>query len=297
MTSGPRPDPVLGFYGPDSQMWRINREAVLLAAGPAALLLQVAHPLVAEGVHQHSAFETDPPRRLRNTLRTTLALVFGDGAQAERAVRRLNGVHAEVRGVVQDAEARAATGVDAYRALDPELLLWVQATLIHTSVESYERWVGPISPAERERFWAEARSVGVRLGIPLAVSPVDWTAFEAYWARMLAPDGPIRITPTARRLGHIIAGSPLPFVPSPLLGPLMSPAIALLPERIRAEYGLAWGPARAAVARTLDTALRLWVRLLPRSWRSMPQARSADGRVRQWEDGTGGLRTSPPPSR
>src|SRR5512144_1521758 len=49
-----RPHAVLGFYGPDSIMWRINREAVLLGAGPAALLLQVAHPLVAEGVAQHS---------------------------------------------------------------------------------------------------------------------------------------------------------------------------------------------------------------------------------------------------
>ena len=281
MASDPRPDPILGFYGPQSQMWRINREAVLLAAGPAALLLQVAHPLVAEGVHQHSRFEADPPLRLRRTLRTTLALVFGDGPAAERAVRRLNGVHAGVRGQVDDPQARATTGLDAYRALDPALLLWVQATLIQTSVAAYERWVGPVSAAERERFWAEARSVGVRLGIPLSVSPSDWPAFEAYWAAMLAPEGPVHVTPTARRLGHTIAGSPLPFVPAPLLGPLMSPALSLLPRRLRDEYGFVWSPGRAALAGGIDAALRLWVRLLPVAWRSMPQARDADRRSRQ----------------
>lgn len=260
-------------------MWRINREAVLLAAGPAALLLQLAHPLVAEGVAHHSAFETDPAGRLRRTLRTTLALVFGDGPAAEHAVRRLNSVHAGVRGDVRDHDAHEATGAYAYRAMDPELLLWVQATLIHTSVLAYERWVGPISPAERDAFWAEARAVGVRLGIPLTISPLDWPALEAYWDRMLAADGPIHITPTAQRLGRVVVGSPLPFLPSPLVAPLMSPSLGLLPDRLRDEYGFAWGAGRQAVAAGLDAALRLWVRALPRSWRSMPQARAADRRA------------------
>ena len=104
-------------------MWRINREAVLLGSGPTALLLQIAHPLVAEGVAAHSDFRADPFRRLRRTLRTTMDLVFGDGASAEDAVRRLNGIHATVRGAVADPAARATTGVSAYRALAPELLL------------------------------------------------------------------------------------------------------------------------------------------------------------------------------
>ena len=104
MSAAPRPDPVLGFYGPDSMMWRINREAVLLGAGPAATLLQVAHPLIAEGVAQHSDFQGDPFGRLRRTLATTMDLVFGDGATAERALRRLNSVHASVRGPVADPD-------------------------------------------------------------------------------------------------------------------------------------------------------------------------------------------------
>jgi uncharacterized protein (DUF2236 family) len=77
-----RAHPLLGFYGPDTMMWRINREAVLLGCGPAALLLQIAHPMVARGVAEHSNFESDPFRRLHGTINTTMALVFGDGEAA-----------------------------------------------------------------------------------------------------------------------------------------------------------------------------------------------------------------------
>ncbi len=204
---GRRADPVLGFYGPDSMMWRINREAVLLGAGPTALLLQIAHPLVAEGVARHSTFEADPFKRLHGTITTTMDLVFGDGPAAERAVRKLNGVHATIKGPVADEHARRIA--ESFRALDPELLLWVQATLIVTSVRTYSRWVAPLSRPDLERFWQEARSVGTRLGIPLSLSPADWPALAAYWRRMLAPDGPIHVTPTAKRLAPLIVRPPI----------------------------------------------------------------------------------------
>ena len=270
---------MLGFYGPGSMMWRINREAVLLGAGPAALLLQVAHPLIAEGVAHHSSFESDPWRRLHGTIRTTMDLVFGDGAAAQRAVKRLNSVHAGVRGDVIDNEARRVAW--AYRALDPQLLLWVQATLIVTSVAAYQRWVAPLSNEEVERFWQEARAVGVRLGIPMSVSPATWPALEAYWQRMLADDGPVHVTPTARRLARLIVRPPLPFTPGPLVDLAALPGLALLPVRLRAEFGIAWGPRRAALARLETYALSRWTRVVPSSLRSMPQALAADRRIRR----------------
>ena len=67
-----------GLYGPGSEAWRLNREAaLLLGAGPRALLLQIAHPLVAEGVDQHSDFRADPWARLAGTLRSYLRIVYG----------------------------------------------------------------------------------------------------------------------------------------------------------------------------------------------------------------------------
>lgn len=271
-------DPILGFYGPGSQMWRINREAVLLGAGPAALLLQIAHPHVAEGVMQHSDFLADPVKRLRGTLRTTMDLVFGDGPHADRAVRHLNHIHAAVQGEVDDPMARDVAG-PAYRALDPDLLLWVQATLIVTSVRAYAAWVGPLTAADRDAFWAEARDVGQRIGIPLSRSPSDWAGLEAYFERMLAPDGPLQVTPTARRLAPSIIRPPLPFLPGPLADLATIPALTLLPPRLREAFGIPWGPGREALATLLVPALRVWVRVMPAGWRAMPQARAAERRA------------------
>ncbi|HEY8800211.1 MAG TPA: oxygenase MpaB family protein, partial [Candidatus Limnocylindrales bacterium] len=88
-----------GFYGPDSEAWALNREAMLLlGAGPRALLLQLAHPLVAAGVADHSDFRTDPWARLRATLRSYLAIVYGTGTAARAEIRRLNALHRTITG-------------------------------------------------------------------------------------------------------------------------------------------------------------------------------------------------------
>jgi uncharacterized protein (DUF2236 family) len=273
----PVPDATLGFYGPGSQMWRINREAVLLGAGPTALLLQIAHPLIAEGVAHHSDFEVDPFRRLSGTIRTTMDMVFGDGPASERAVRRLNGIHAGIRGESHDPGAMAIA--DRYRALDPELLLWVQVTLIITSVRAYERWVTPLPATDREQFWQEARRVGVRLGIPLALSPADWPALTDYWQQMLDPSGPIHVSATARRLAPMIIRPPLPLAPGRLLDLLALPGLSFLPARLRAEYGIGWSARHEQLARLLGLAIRSWVTVVPPSWRAMPQATAAERRA------------------
>ena len=288
VVGGARVDPVLGFYGPHSVMWRINREALLLGAGPAALLLQVAHPLIAAGVAQHSDFSTDPFGRLRRTLATTLDMVFGDGPTAEHAVRRLNRVHAGVRGPSGE-EATRLTGVGSYRALDPELLLWVQATLIVTSVQAYRRWVGEVTDPETEVFWQEARSVGVRMGIPLHVSPPDWRALMAYWDEMLAPDGPVQVTTEARAMAPMLVRAPLPLAPGWAVDALALPALSLLPPRLREAYGIPWGPGRTRAAGLIEHVVRAWSSVVPTTLRSMPQARAADRRVRRAMSGMGAL--------
>lgn len=245
--------------------------------------MQIAHPLIAEGVAAHSDYPVDPFGRLRRTLRTTLAMIFGDGPAAEAAVRRLNAIHAGVRGPVSDPVAVAATGADDYRALDPQLLLWVQATLLVTSVRAYSQWVTPLSAADRERLWQEARAVGERLGIPRSVSPGTWDVLVAWFDRQMLPGGPVVVSPTARRLAPAIIRPPVPLLPVALVDLLALPGLALLPPRMRDDFGIPWSPARAALARASRVGLRAWVRLMPPSWRAMPQARTAERRVRAAE--------------
>jgi uncharacterized protein (DUF2236 family) len=279
MHGEPSADLRLGFYGPRSQMWRVNREAVLLGSGPAALLLQLAHPLVAEGVAAHSDFAADPFARLRRTLRTTLAMVFGDGPTAERAIAELNHVHARVRGPALDPLAVAATGARHYRALDPELLLWVQATLVLMSVRAYDRWVAPLSPLERDRLWLESRATAQRLGVPLTASPGSWPELVDWFERQMAPGGPVVVTDTARQLAGTVIRPPVPLAPAPLVDLAVLPGLALLPPIIREGYGIAWSSRRAALAGAMSVGLRAWVRLMPRGWRAMPPARAAERRV------------------
>ncbi|HEY7451945.1 MAG TPA: oxygenase MpaB family protein, partial [Candidatus Limnocylindria bacterium] len=134
-----------GLFEPGSVSWRVDREAVVLAGGTCALLLQVAHPAVAAGVDAHSDFRADPFARLRRTLGASWSIVFGDRSSAERAIRRINAVHELVRGVVPETGA-------PYRALDPELLLWVHATLVDTALRMHDRFVAPLSVDEMNRY-------------------------------------------------------------------------------------------------------------------------------------------------
>src|SRR4051794_36982049 len=279
-------DDVAGLYGPQSEAWRLDREAMLLlAAGPRALLLQVAHPLVAEGVAQHSRFRDDPWERLRGTLRSYLRIVYGTKAAARDEIRRLNELHRSIGGAVEDRTARERHGATS-SARDPELSLWVHATLVDSTIVAYDRWLEPYERDARARFYDETRPIGRAFGIPEALLPKDIDAFDEYVDRMLQPAGPIIVTPTARDIGAAILHPPLGpvvpalgWLPAPLYSWTLWPAVGLLPPRIRDEFGLQWGPKERAVERWLVTTWRAWRPLIPTSLRWMPQARAADRRV------------------
>lgn len=286
-----------GLYGPGTEAWQLNREAMLLlGAGPRALLLQLAHPLVAEGVAQHSDFRADPWSRLAATLRSYLRIVYGTSEAARGEIRRLNELHRAIRGPITDAAARARHG-DRYTARDPELSLWVHATLVDSTMAAYDAWVEPLTPVRRAAFYDETLAVGRAFGIPAALLPPDVEAFEAYLEGMLGPGGPIDVGALARELGGVVLSPPLaPALealggPSPTLAPLFEalpaaayrwilwPAIGLLPPAIRQGYGLRWGLRERAVAAWLVTSWRAWRPVLPAGFRTMPQALAADRRV------------------
>jgi uncharacterized protein (DUF2236 family) len=283
----PQSTDLAGLYGPSSVSWRLNREAtLLLGAGPRALLMQIAHPLIAEGVDQHSDFRADPWRRLRGTLRSYLAIVYGPTTTARAEIRRLNVLHRGVGGPVRDPLARAVSGAAAYEARDPGLGLWVHATLIDATLVAHDAWIGSLTRDDRTRFYAETRPIGRALGIPEAALPADLDAFEAYLAAQLGPSGPIRVTPTARGLARTILAPPLgplhpglASVPASLYAWTLWPAVALLPPQIREAYGLSWTGRERAVAAWLALGFRGWRPLLPRPWRTMPQALAADARM------------------
>ncbi|NJD29238.1 MAG: DUF2236 domain-containing protein [Chloroflexi bacterium] len=286
-----------GFYGPASEAWQLNREAMLLlGAGPRALLLQIAHPLVAAGVAEHSNFREDPWARLAGTLRSYLRIVYGTSEEARSEIRRLAELHRGVRGEVREPAARRRHGA-RYAARDPELGLWVHATLVDSTIVAYDTWIEPLSAARRRRFYDETVPVGRALGIPASLLPPDLDAFEAYVDRTLEPGGPIEVGDVARDLASVILNPPLrPALaplgpPATILGPLLDaippraygwllwPAIGLLPPSIRDAYGLQWGLRERAVSAWLVATWAAWRPLISTNLRQMPQALRADRRV------------------
>jgi uncharacterized protein (DUF2236 family) len=246
---------------------------LLLGAGPRALLLQLAHPLVAAGVAEHSNFRADPWGRLQATLRSYLTIVYGTATESRAEIRRLNGLHRTIRG-------------RGYQARDPELSLWVHATLVDTTMVAYDAWLEPLSAERRARFYAETLPIGRAFGVGEDLLPPDVSAFDAYVAGMLAPDGPVRVSPVARDLADAVLHPPLGpvapalgWVPPQLYAWTFWPSIGLLPESVRAEYGFRWGAVERGVSDWLVAAWRFWRPLLPASFRQMPQALAADRRV------------------
>jgi len=302
------PDP--GLYGPGSEAWRLNREAaLLLGAGPRALLMQIAHPLVAEGVDQHSDFRADPWARLAGTLRSYLRIVYGTTAQARGEIRRLNGLHRSIAGPVRDPHAASWFGA-AYEARDPALSLWVHATLVDSTLATVDAWLEPLSADRRAAFYEETMPIGRLFGVTDDVLPPDIDAFDAYVAAMLSREGPVHPTPVARELAGVILRPPLrPAVSrgpiarrlGPLARPLgvvlgavppdavswlLVPAIGLLPARLRAEYGLRWGRRERVIDAWLTTAWRAWRPMVPETLRRFPQALAADARMNAEGDAT-----------
>ncbi len=281
------PDP--GIYGPDSEAWRLNREAMLLlGAGPRALLLQIAHPAVAAGVNDHSDFRADPWRRLAGTLRSYLTIVYGSTGAARAEIRRLNTFH------------RGITG-PGYTARDPDLSLWVHATLVDSTMAVADAWLQPLSPARRAAYYAETLPIGRAFGVPDALLPPDIAAFDRYVAAMLAPGGAVRVSPIARELAGVILRPPLaplaPLLPLPTAAArrvlahvpaatyvwTLWPSVGLLPRSVRDDYGFAWGARERLVSAWLVTGFRAWRPLLPASFRQMPKALAADRRMSEGE--------------
>lgn len=277
------PEP--GLYGPASEAWRLNREAVLLlGAGPRALLLQIAHPAVAAAVDAHSDFRADPWRRLMATLRSYLTIVYGTTAAARAEIRRLNALHRAIAG-------------PGYAARDPELSLWVHATLIDSTIVANNAWLVPLSRDRRAAFYTETRAIGRAFGVPDALLPTDLDAFDAYVAGMLDPAGPVRVSTVSQALAQAVLHPPLEAlaawlpggaglraalakVPLGLYEWMLWPSIGLLPDGVREAYGLPWGRRERLVTAWLVTSWRVLRPVLPDRFRQMPKALAADRRMR-----------------
>ena len=256
-----------GFFGPDSVMWTVCRERALLTSGVSTILLQLAHPAVAAGVDEHSAFQADPIGRFRRTFDYVHALIFGDVATAVEAALEVRARHAAVTGTLDEGVGSFAAD-DRYAATDPALLRWVHATLIEQSMTAYETYVAPLSETERAAYYRECKRFGQLLGVPEAVYPETVADFTDYYERMCTDV--LAVGSRARALQRAL------FRQGRVLGPLYATlGIGTLPAAVREAYGLPWSPRRQRLFDAWTALARTAIPALPPRLRYVPAYRRA----------------------
>lgn len=262
--------------------WRIHRERVLLAGWGRAILMQLAHPMVARGVAEHSGFATDRwgrVRRLHRTLHAMLALTFGPPEDAGAAAARINAIHDRVRGRLDHAAGGEPAGAP-YSAHDPVLLAWVHATLLDSFLGAFRLFVGPLDTADADRYCLESSGIEARLGIPAGRLPRTESALRAHLEATLA-SGVLEVTDTARALAREVLAPPAPRVLRPALWLAALPAVGLLPPAIREGYRLPWDARRARALALVAAAARGTLPLVPPPLRYWAVARRAMRRARR----------------
>jgi len=257
---------------------RINRERAVALSGPRALLMQAAHPLAVFGLLAHSSAMEEPYDRLARTAETMNTIAFGSRAEADRITHRVRAMHRRVSGSLAEPIGRYEAGTP-YRADDPTLLLWILFTLVDSSLVVFRKYVRSLTRVEEASYWEDYKVVGKLFGLEELDMPETIDDLHEYGRWMLDGDE-LLVTPWAReRAREIVLEPPVPWVARPLLETANFVTVALLPDRIRAQYDFFPLPPtfirKALVAGGAEYVRRAVIPFLPDRVRLVPDARAA----------------------
>jgi uncharacterized protein (DUF2236 family) len=261
------------YFTDDSMLRRVIRETVVGFSTPRTLLMQAAHPVAFAGFFAHTGALDDPYARLQRTAKVMDLVAWGPRWEADAATARVRAIHAKVRGVIPEDAGPWPAGTP-YAADDPELLLWILATLMDSASLVYSKYVARLSPAELDALWADYRVVGGLFGLRDADMPADHAAFRAYMREMLL-SGDLHVTDEARKLAtRVVFRPPVPPAAIPLRELVNQTTIGLLPPTLRRQYRFLWDPVRAAAVHGGAAYVkRLLLPIAPQRLRLIPQAR------------------------
>jgi uncharacterized protein (DUF2236 family) len=211
----------------DGVSWRVFGNALsMFVGGVAAVVLELAEPRVRSGVWDHTSFRTQPLARLQRTGHAAMLTVYGPRSRTCEMIARVNRLHARIAGATP-------AGVP-YRASDPELLAWVQATAAFGFLEAYRLCVRPLATGDADRYYAEGREAGRLYGVPAPpASAAELAAlFEAMRPRLERSQIVFDFLRIVRRMPA------LPWPLRPLQGVLVKAAVQCLPAWTRERLGL-----------------------------------------------------------
>ena len=261
--------------GPGSITWQVNGELIAVAGWGRAILLQLAHPSVAAGVHDHSSFRGSlwsSVRRLHSTIGAMLAITFGEHEQMIAAAAGINTIHDRVRG-------RVPPQGDSYSAHDPELQRWVHATLLQSIPMTYAVLLGPLTATERDRYCAETAIMEPLLGMPEGWLPRTAQELDSYIETMVN-GGRLTVTETSQALARAVLYPPYWRLAWPAFRAMQLLTLGTLPASIRDAYGFAWRDRDARAFARWMRVIKTLLWMTPARLRRWPMSRASASRRR-----------------
>ena len=220
-----------GYFGPNSMMWKVNKEITVLFGGARALLMHAAHPLIAAGARQTSFYQRDPWKRLIRTLSLQNSVTFGTKTEADESAHRINKLHEVIKG--EDVVTKKI-----YDALDHEQLLWVHACLQISSIYFYEKTVKKLSESEKNQYHKENMLAAKLVLIDENNMPQSHDELKQWVIDKSREEGYLIYTDVAKDVQDIIAGGPVPKHIKPIWPFIAFTAFHTLPPEFKNLYNV-----------------------------------------------------------
>ena len=220
-----------GYFGPQSMMWKVNKEITVLFGGARALLMHAAHPLIAAGARQTSFYQRDPWKRLIRTLSLQNSVTFGTKEEADESAHRINKLHEVIKG-----EDEITGGY--YDALDHEQLLWVHACLQISSIYFYEKTVKKLTKEEKNQYHEENSIAAEMVLVDREIMPKTHEELKDWVIEKSKEKDYLVLTDVAIDVADIISGGPVPRHIKPIWPFIAFTAFNTLPPEFKNIYGI-----------------------------------------------------------
>jgi len=261
-----------GYFGPNSMMWRVNKEITVLFGGARALLMHAAHPLIAAGARQTSFYQRDPWKRLIRTLSLQNSVTFGTKEEADESAHRINKLHEVINGKDE------ITG-GTYDALDHDQLLWVHACLQISSIYFYEKTVKKLTDDEKNQYHKENTIAAEMVLVDVNKVPKTHEGLKQWIIDKSKEKDYLVYTDVAKDVQDIIAGGPVPTHIKPIWPFIAFTAFHTLPVEFKNIYGIQTSKFKQYVLNFNLLLLKFTRPLLPPFFRLIAPARWAKQRI------------------
>ena len=270
-----KPDP--GYFGPNSMMWKVNKEITVLFGGARALLMHAAHPLIAAGARQTSFYQRDPWKRLIRTLSLQNSVTFGTKEEANDSATRINRLHEVIKG-------KDEVSGKVYDALDHEQLLWVHACLQLSSIYFYEKTVSKLSENEKDLYHKENMLAAKLVLVDDMRAPKTHDELKNWVIEKSKEENYLILTDVAKDVQDIISGGPVPKHIKPIWPFISFTAFHTLPKEFKDLYGINTTNIKKFILIINLKLLKFTRPFLPPFFRLIPPARWAKQRLRSKPD-------------